>query len=132
MKAMIRVFVILILAIPSARAEGLPKEEQVAERGEVSRRTELGKLLSVVEYDQRIGKIAKARLFCAKAEKLEAAKRIYLRVKSNAVSRRETLQMEELITKSIMEKTHYTTVGSFEAADMILEVELKPVGHTSR
>jgi hypothetical protein len=132
MRALVAVLVAIILVSPSARAEGLSKQEQVADGVEVAKRTELGKILAVVEYDRKIGKITRVHYYRAKANKLEAIKRICVRVKSDAISRREALQMEESIVKSILMETPHRTVGSVEDADMILEVEFKPMGRAGR
>src|SRR4051794_4758150 len=132
MRALVGVLVVGMLANPSARAERLPEWEQAPEGVDVVERTELGKILSLVEYDRKIGKIARVHYYRAKAAKLEAAKQIYVKVKSDAISRRETLQMEEAIVKSISKETPYRIVGSVENADTILEVEFKRVGRTGR
>ena len=132
MKALVRVMVLVVLAIPSSRAEGLPMREQVAEGVTEAKRSELEKMRAVEAYYRKIGKIASADYYRAKADKLEPAKRIYVRVKSNAVSRRKVLQLEELITKSIVKVTPHKIVDSVEDADMILELELRPVGRSDR
>jgi hypothetical protein len=132
MRALVGVLVVVMLAGPSARAGGLPEREQVAEGVEVAQRTELGKILAVVEYDRNIGKITRVHYYRAKTDKLDAAKRIYVRVKPDARSRREALQMQESIVKSILKETPHRTVGSVEDADMILEVEFMPAGRTGR
>jgi len=81
----------------------------------------------VVEYDRKIGKITRVHYYRAKADRHETS-RIYVRVKADALSRREALLVEESIVKSINEKTLHRTVGSVENADMTFDVEFEPVG----
>ena len=126
MRANIGVVVVLILAIASVRAERLPNQEQVAIGVDVTDKTELGKILSVVAYDRDIGKIARIHYYSANATKLEDARRIYVSVKSNDLSRRTAAQMHESIIKSIHKGTPLVAVGTIENADTILEVDLQP------
>ena len=51
----------------SAWAEGLTKRGQDAE-GEVAERTELRKILDVVEYDRKIAKVTRVHYYCVKAD----------------------------------------------------------------
>ncbi len=126
MRAIIGVSVVLILAITSVRAERLPNQERVAVGVGVADKTELGKILSAVTYDRGIGKIARIHYYSAKATKLEDARRVYVSVKSNGLSRRAAAQMQESIIRSIVSGTPLMTVGAIDNADTILEVELQP------
>ena len=132
MRSLVGVSVVLILASTSVRAERLPNQEQVAVGVNVPERTELGKILSVVTYDRDIGKIARIHYYCAKATKLEDASRIYVSVKSDALSRSAARQMRESIIKSIQSGTPHRIVGAIENADTILEVDLQPAARTGR
>jgi hypothetical protein len=71
MRVLCCVSVVLTLAIGSVRAQRLPNRQQVAEDVDLAVRTELGKILSVVEYDRDIGKIARIHYYCAKAANRE-------------------------------------------------------------
>jgi hypothetical protein len=128
MRVLCCVSVVLTLAIGSVRAQRLPNRQQVAEDVDLAVRTELGKILSVVEYDRDIGKIARIHYYCAKAANLEDARRIYVSVKSDVVSRRAAIQMQESIIKSIVRGTRHKPVGAIENADAILEVDFQAAG----
>jgi hypothetical protein len=132
MRTFVGVSVILMLAITSGRAERLPNQEEVALGVDVAERTELRKILSVVTYDRDIAKIARIHYYSANATKLKDARRIYVSVKSNSLSRRAAAQMQESIIKSILERTPLMTVGAIENADTILELDFQPAGRTGR
>ena len=131
MRALAGVLVAVVLAGPVARADGLPQQEQKVEEVGAIKRTEAEKMRAIADYYQRTGKTASANYYREKAEKTEgseAAKSIFVRVKSApGSSRRESLQMQELLTKSITRETPHRVVSSDKGADMILEVEIKPV-----
>ena len=131
MRALVGVLVAVVLAGPAARADGLPQQEQKVKAVGAIKRTEAEKMRSIADYYLRTGKTASAKYYREKAERTEgseAAKRIFVRVKSApGCSRREALQMQELLTKSITHETPHRVVGSDIGADMILEVEIKPI-----
>jgi hypothetical protein len=125
MRAIVGVSVFVILAVTSVRAERLSKQERGAVEVDVAERTELGKILSVVQYDRDIGTIARIHYSSTKAATLKDVRRIYLRVKSDISSRRADLQMHESIIKSIAKGTPLRIVGAIENADSILEVHFR-------
>ena len=131
MTALVGVLVAVVLAGPVARADGLLQQDQKIKEIGATKRTEAEKMRSIADYYQRTGKTASANYYREKAERtegLEAAKRIFVRVKSApGSSRREALQMQELPTKSITQETPHRVVSSDKGADMILEVEIKPI-----
>jgi hypothetical protein len=132
MRALVGVSVVLLLVITPVRAERPPNQEQMDVGVDVAERTELGKILSGATYDRDIGKIARAHYYSAKATKLKDAKRIYVSVKSDVLSRPAALYMRESIVKSIVGRTPLMPVGTIENADTILEVDLQPAGRTGR
>ena len=131
-RALVGVPFVLILAITSLHAEPLPNQEQLAVCVDEAERSELGKILSVVTYDRDIGKIARIHYYSANSTKLEDARRIYVRVKSDVLSRRAAAQMQESIMQSILRGTPLMIVGAIENADTILEVDLQPAGRIDR
>jgi hypothetical protein len=57
MRPLIGVLIVVVLAGPTARAEGLSEQEQNAGRAGVAKRDEVGKLRAVEDYYRGIGKI---------------------------------------------------------------------------
>lgn len=125
MRDLAGVLLVCVLANPSAHAEGPGIGEQRAEAPGVAEPTELGKILAVMEFDPKIGKLARVHCLRVKAGQPGTAGRILVRVRSGHIARRDALQLEEMIVKSILKATPHRTVGSVRDADMILEFEFK-------